>query len=130
VFTVHFELVPDQYTVCRPAGELDAFSVHEFRQALAEVASSRRLIIDLSTVPFVDSAGLGALIGGIRRVRELGGVVVVACGRATLASLLHTTGIDRIVTVTGTVTEAAAWLEQSGTGAAPEFIAAPVAVET
>jgi hypothetical protein len=56
--------------------------------------------------------------------------VVVACGRATLASLLHTTGIDRIVTVTGTVAEAAAWLEQSGTGAAPEFIAAPVAVET
>jgi anti-sigma B factor antagonist len=130
VFTVHFELVPDQYTVCRPAGELDAFSVHEFRQALAEVASSRRLVIDLSTVPFVDSAGLGALIGGIRRVRELGGVVVVACGRPTLASLLHTTGIDRIVTVTATVAEAAAWLEGSETSTALEFIPAPLAVET
>jgi anti-sigma B factor antagonist len=130
MFTVHFEVVPDQYTVCRPAGELDAFSVHEFRQALAEVASSRRLVIDLSTVPFVDSAGLGALIGGIRRVRECGGVVVVACGRSTLASLLHTTGIDRIVTVTGTVAEAAAWLEQTGSGAETAFAPAPLAVET
>ena len=130
VFTVHFELEPDRYTVCRPAGELDAFSVHQFRQALAEVASSRHLVIDLSAVPFVDSAGLGALIGGIRRVRELGGIVVVACGRSTLASLLHTTGIDRIVTVTVTVAEAAAWLEQSGSGAATELTPAPLAVET
>jgi anti-sigma B factor antagonist len=113
MFTVHHEPMPDGYTVCRPAGELDAFSVHQFRQALAEVASSHHLVIDLAAVPFVDSAGLGALIGGIRRVRELGGTVVVACGRPTLGSLLHTTGIDRIVTVTGTVAEAAVWLERS-----------------
>lgn len=113
MFTVQSELVPDGYTLCHPAGELDAFSVHQFRQALAEVASSRRLIIDLSAVPFVDSAGLGALIGGIRRARELGGTVAVACARATLASLLHTTGIDRIVNVTPTVAEAAAWLEEA-----------------
>jgi anti-sigma B factor antagonist len=106
-------MAPDGYVVCRPAGELDAFSVHQFRQALAEVASSRRVVIDLSAVPFVDSAGLGALIGGIRRVRELGGTVVVACGRPTLGALLQTTGIDRIVTVTGTVAEAAAWLARS-----------------
>ncbi len=40
-----------------------------------------RLVIDLSRVPFIDSAGLGALIGGIRRTRELGGQVAVACSR-------------------------------------------------
>ena len=56
--------------------------------------------------------------------------MVVACGRSTLASLLHTTGIDRIVTVTVTVAEAAAWLEQSGSGAATELTPAPLAVET
>ena len=113
MFTIQYEMVPDGYIVCRPAGELDAFSVHQFRQGLADVASSRRLVIDLSAVPFVDSAGLGALIGGIRRVRDMGGTVVVACGRTTLAALLHTTGIDRIVTVTGTVADAAAWLAGS-----------------
>ena len=64
----------DGYTICRPVGELDAFTVSQFRQALAELASSPRLLIDMSGVPFVDSAGLGALIGGIRRARELGGV--------------------------------------------------------
>src|SRR5678816_2418294 len=91
------------YTVCRPVGELDAFTVSQFRQALAELASTPRLLIDMSGVPFVDSAGLGALIGGIRRARELGGDVAVACNRPTLTRLLHTTGFDRIVPVTDTV---------------------------
>ena len=93
-------------TVCRPIGELDAFTVSQFRQALADLASSARLLIDLSGVPFVDSAGLGALIGGVRRVRELGGEVVVACPRPTLTRLLRTTGFDRIVTVTASPQEA------------------------
>ena len=94
-------------TICRPVGELDAFTVSQFRQALAELASSPRLLIDLAGVPFVDSAGLGALIGGIRRVRELGGDVAVACPRPTLTRLLHTTGFDRIVTVAPSAEEAA-----------------------
>ena len=93
-------------TVCRPVGELDAFTVSQFRQALAELASTPRLVIDMSAVPFVDSAGLGALIGGIRRAREMGGDVAVACNRPTLVRLLRTTGFDRIVTVTETVEEA------------------------
>ena len=92
--------------VCSPIGDLDAFTVSQFRQALAELASARRLVIDLDGVPFVDSAGLGALIGGIRRVRELGGQVTVACSRPALTRLLHTTGFDRIVSVTPSADEA------------------------
>jgi anti-sigma B factor antagonist len=103
-------------TICRPIGELDAFTVSQFRQALAELASSERLLIDLSGVPFVDSAGLGALIGGIRRVRELGGDVAVACPRPTLTRLLRTTGFDRIVTVTPTLVEAIATFDAESTG--------------
>ncbi|HWG74107.1 MAG TPA: STAS domain-containing protein [Acidimicrobiales bacterium] len=99
-------------TICRPVGELDAFTVSQFRQALAEMASSPRLIIDMSDVPFVDSAGLGALIGGIRRVRELGGEVGVACNRPTLVRLLRTTGFDRIVTVSETVLDAVEALDK------------------
>jgi len=103
----------DGYTICRPVGELDAFTVSQFRQSLAELANNPRLLIDMSGVPFVDSAGLGALIGGIRRARELGGEVAVACNRPTLTRLLRTTGFDRIVTVAETVDEAAEALQQS-----------------
>jgi anti-sigma B factor antagonist len=91
------------YTLCRPIGELDAYTVGQFREALAEIASLPRVLIDLSEVPFMDSAGLGALIGGIRRAREADGEVTVACSRPTLTRLLHTTGFDRIVPVTETL---------------------------
>lgn len=110
VLNIHQEETPDGFMICRPVGELDAFTVSQFRQALAELASSKRLIIDMSGIPFVDSAGLGALIGGIRRTRELGGDVAVACDRPTLVRLLRTTGFDRIVSVTETVDEAMAAL--------------------
>ena len=105
------------HTVCRPVGELDAYTVGQFRESLSSLATTPRLLIDLSQVPFMDSAGLGALIGGIRRVREAGGEVAVSCSRPTLTRLLHTTGFDRIVPVTETVEEAAAAL--AGDGEAP-----------
>ncbi len=97
----------DSYTICRPVGELDAYTVGQFREALGELASRPKLLIDMSEVPFVDSAGLGALIGGIRRAREVGGDVAVCCNRPTLVRLLHTTGFDRIVTVAETLEDAA-----------------------
>jgi anti-sigma B factor antagonist len=109
----------DDYTVCRPVGELDAYTVGQFREALSELATTPRLLIDLSAVPFMDSAGLGALIGGIRRAREAGGDVAVACSRPTLTRLLHTTGFDRIVPVTDTMEEAVAALT-TATDTAPQ----------
>lgn len=117
---IHQEQTADGHTICRPVGELDAFTVSQFRQALAELASSPRLVIDMSAVPFVDSAGLGALIGGIRRTRELGGDVAVACNRPTLVRLLRTTGFDRIVTVADSVDEATAALAAAGRAPDPE----------
>lgn len=89
----------ESYHLLRPKGELDAYTVAHFREALADHAASGRLVVDLCGVPFIDSAGLGALIGGIRRVRENEGRVAVFCNGATLLRLLHTTGFDRIVPV-------------------------------
>ena len=106
VLEIHVEH-PGPYSLCRPVGELDAYTVGEFREALSGLTSSNRLLIDLSDVPFMDSAGLGALIGGIRRAREAGGDVAVACSLPTLTRLLHTTGFERIVSVTETVESAA-----------------------
>lgn len=103
----------DGFTVCRPVGELDAYTVSSFRDSLGRLAASQKLLIDMSEVPFVDSAGLGALIGGIRRTREAGGDVAVCCNRPTLVRLLHTTGFDRIVTVAETIDEAKAALAEA-----------------
>lgn len=109
---IELEQTAEAYTICRPVGELDAFTVGQFRQALADLAPKLRTIIDMSGVPFVDSAGLGALIGGIRRIRELGGEIVVCCNRPSIVRTLQTAGFDRIVTMTAMVEEAKAVLEK------------------
>jgi anti-sigma B factor antagonist len=100
------------YTACRPSGELDAYTVGQFREALRELANETRLIIDLSGVPFLDSAGLGALIGGVRRARESGGDVAVCCARPAVSRLLHTTGFDRVAPVTDSEDDAVAALRE------------------
>lgn len=103
----------DDHTVCRPVGELDAYTVGAFREALTGLADESRLLIDLSEVPFMDSVGLGALIVGIRRARDNEGQIAVACSRPTLTRLLHTTGFDRIVPVTESVEEAVAAMDEA-----------------
>ena len=70
VLTVQNEIRPEGFVICRPVGEVESFTVSQFRQALAEIAAKPRLVIDMSGVPFVDSAGLGALIGELRRYRS------------------------------------------------------------
>lgn len=103
----------DGYQICRLTGEVDAYTVGDFREALAGMTDVKRLLIDLSEVPFMDSAGLGALIGGIRKVREAEGDVAVVSNTASLNRLLHTTGFDRIVPVCETVDEALAALDEA-----------------
>jgi anti-sigma B factor antagonist len=103
----------DDYTICRPVGELDAFTVGRFRESLTELGGGGRLLIDLSGVPFLDSAGLGALIGGVRRAREAGGDVAVYGARPAVARLLHTTGFDRVASVSDNESEAAKALAEA-----------------
>ncbi len=108
----------DDYTLCRPVGEIDAYTVGQFREALTELAEQDRLVIDLCQVPFMDSAGLGALIGGIRRARDHEGAVSVVSDRATITRLLHTTGFDRIVPVSESMEDAVTALDDPENGAA------------
>ena len=101
----------DYVQLC-PEGELDAYSVAAFREAFAELGDEARLIVNLSGVQFMDSAGLGALIGGIRKVRENEGAIAVFSDRPNITRLLHTTGFDRIVPVAAELTAATAALDE------------------
>jgi anti-sigma B factor antagonist len=100
-----------QVDLC-PEGELDAYSVAQFREAFAELADEPRVIVNLSGVQFMDSAGLGALIGGIRRIRDSEGRVVIYSDREAITKLLHTTGFDRIVPVKDAYAEAIGALDE------------------
>lgn len=101
------------YAVCRPVGALDASSTVHLREAMALMTSVPKLVIDLSEVRFVDSAALGALAGGIRRVREAGGEVAVCSSPPHLQGVLRTVGFDRVVPLVETLEEAHASLDRT-----------------
>ncbi len=101
--TVEDELDP---TVIRAEGDLDAFSAGALREGFGRIVGHRGTVVDIREVPFVDSSGLGALVGGIRRVRAAGGVVAVCCTRQSVLKLLSITGFDRVVSITSDPAEA------------------------
>ena len=95
------------WVVVHPVGDLDRFSSVAFQQEFADLAGTA-VVVDLAEVPFVDSAGLGALVAGVRTVRGAGGDVAVAGARPALRRLFDMTGLDRFVRVLSTIDDVAA----------------------
>ncbi len=103
------------------SGEIDLSTVAPLRERLFELADSGgTLIIDLNRVTFIDSAGLGALVGTARRAAEHGGSVHAVCARPQTRKLLWMTGVDRRIPLAATVDGAlmfqAASRDSSGPG--------------
>ena len=97
------------YRVLKPTGDLDVYTVGSLRDAIGEVVEqeSPRIVVDLDSVPFMDSSGLGALMGGVRRLREAGGDLAIACTREQHLKLFTITGFGEGVSIAPTVEEAA-----------------------
>lgn len=60
------------------------------------VAGRTNLVFDLSELTFMDSTGLGALIGIRRRAHGLKGSMVLVCPTSTVMDLFTITGLDKV----------------------------------
>lgn len=71
--------VKDNYQLFRLNGLLDAFSEPTFRKVLSKCVDEgpQNLILDLSTIDFVDSSGLGALVQLVKKTQSAGGTLQV-----------------------------------------------------
>ncbi|PQV65317.1 anti-sigma B factor antagonist [Abditibacterium utsteinense] len=82
-------------TILEVGGEIDLHSSPQLRAALLGLneAKKSRVVVDLSEVSFVDSTGIGALVGGLKRARE-GGNSLVFCGaQARVRRVFEITGL-------------------------------------
>jgi anti-sigma B factor antagonist len=97
------------YRIIRPEGDLDVYTVGSLRDAIAEILEhdKPRVVVDLDGVPFMDSSGLGALMGGVRRLREAEGDLAISCTREQHLKLFSITGFGEGVSIAPTVDEAA-----------------------
>ena len=91
-------------------GEIDIATAPQFRQAMVEAADrvGAVVVVDLDQVEFIDSTGLGVLVGGLKRARTSGGDLVLVCTQPRILRLLEVTRLDRALDVYESVAAAAA----------------------
>jgi anti-sigma B factor antagonist len=85
-------------------GDIDMSTVAGIRERLFGLADGGQpLIVDLNRVSFIDSTGLGVLIGAARRAAVHGTTLHAVCSRPQTRRLLWLTGVDRRIPLTATV---------------------------
>jgi len=94
--------------VVRVSGEVDVHTSPSLKAALVDAMGDGCPVVvaDLAGVPFIDSSGLGVLIGALRRAREAGGELRVVSGDDAVIKILRITGLDQVLPLFSSVDEA------------------------
>ena len=98
------------WTVLTVAGDLDVAGAPDLRQhVMAAVRTgSHRLVLDLSGVDFIDSFGLGVLVGALKRVRLLDGDLRLVVPEPRVRRVFEVCDLDRVFILHQTLVEALA----------------------
>ena len=93
--------VADSAAAVRIKGELDCYTAPQLRSALLALAEDgvRHVTLDIGGVEFVDSTGLSVLVGGMKRLRDLGGGMAVKSPNDATRKLFEITGLHTVLDV-------------------------------
>ncbi len=96
-------------TVVTVKGEVDLYTAPSLKEAIADLVSSgrSRIAVDLAGVEFMDSSGLGVLIGALKRCKEAGGSLALAGPGESVLKVLAITGLDKVFSIHADVEQAA-----------------------
>jgi anti-sigma B factor antagonist len=85
-------------TVVEVGGEIDVYTAPKLRETLISLvdAGQYHLVVDLEKVEFLDSTGLGVLVGGLKRVRTHDGSLSLVCTRDRLLKIFRITGLTKV----------------------------------
>jgi anti-sigma B factor antagonist len=83
-------------------GELDLDSAPSLLTEVVEQLGSGAtgIVVDLTRLAFIDSSGLGTLVGCWRRARDAGAELIVANPNEDVRTTLEITGLDQILPIT------------------------------
>ena len=101
------------WTVVAASGEIDVATAPALRDRLTELieAGTTRLVVDLEDVDFIDSTGLGVLVGGVRRARSEDGDLRLVCTNTRILKVFEATGLQDVFAIGATVDDAVAAAE-------------------
>jgi len=91
-------------------GEIDVYTAPKLREQLVELVSngSYDLVVDMENVEFLDSTGLGVLVGGLKRVRAHEGSLRLVCTQERILKIFRITGLTKVFPIYSSVDEAVA----------------------
>ena len=91
-------------------GEIDIYTAPRLRELLIDLASKNtcQLIVNLDKVGFLDSTGLGVLVGGVNRVRPHDGWLDLVCTQERILKIFKITGLTKVFGIYQTVDQAIA----------------------
>jgi anti-sigma B factor antagonist len=94
--------------VLQVTGEVDVYTAPTLREQIQELAAKGavHLIADLGRVDFIDSTGLGALVGGVKRLREAGGSFALVISTPRILRIFQITGLTKAFATQPSVTDA------------------------
>jgi anti-sigma B factor antagonist len=97
-------------TVVHVAGEIDVYTAPVLRERLDEQISAgrRHLVVDLQGVTFMDSTGLGVLVGRLKLVRVQDGTLKLVCTSERILKVFAITGLDKVFQIFDSTDEALA----------------------
>jgi anti-anti-sigma factor len=90
-------------------GQLDMPGTDSIGAKLAELAAAPKkgVVVDLSTLRFLASIGISALITSAKAVKERGGKIVLVVNQGSSVSMsLEATGVDELIPVFGSASDA------------------------
>ena len=104
----------DNCAALRVTGEVDVYTAPELRERVVELLAQGfgHLIVDLRDVVFLDSTGIGALVGVLRRVRAQDGSLMLVTSSERLLNIFEMTGLGSVFDIYPTLEAAIAASEQ------------------
>lgn len=95
-------------TVVAVGGEIDVYTAPKLRDKITELVGngSYDLVIDLEGVEFLDSTGLGVLVGGLKKVRAHDGSLRLVCPQDRLLKIFRITGLAKVFDIHASSAEA------------------------
>ena len=106
------------HTVLEVGGEIDVYTAPRLRERLLELIAEgeRELLVDMEAVEFLDSTGLGVLVGVQRLVAAQGGHLGLICSQERILKVFRITGLDRFFEMHHSVDAAAEAMSRDGSG--------------
>ena len=88
-------------TIVKVGGEIDVYTAPKLREQLVELVNdgSFHLVVDMEGVDFLDSTGLGVLVGGLKKVRAHDGSLQLICTQDRLLKIFRITGLAKVFVI-------------------------------